>query len=250
MGEQKDFGNYSWDFKLNGIGSSSSDYGSNDWTDSLLKDMLNGIYYTSEVGDCYKSGENGIPGQCDFTGTGTELSKGLDDTARNMVDKDVIWNLGGYTDGNITTSKFYEKERGTLVNTSIKRNTEWSKETDVGDKHNGIGLMYPSDYGYAVGGSVRSECLSYDIFSYYSYGCVANDWLKPSSDLWTLTPLSSYTNIAFDIGSAGYVYNGYNVYGSFAVWPTLYLKSSVKILPNSKQNQEYGSVDNPFILAN
>ena len=50
---QKDFGKYGWDAKTSGVGSSDSIYGSNDWTDSLLKDMLNGIYYESSTGDYY-----------------------------------------------------------------------------------------------------------------------------------------------------------------------------------------------------
>ena len=49
---QKNFGNHSWDHKLTSIGSSLSDNGSNDWTDSELKDMLNGIYCESSSGDC------------------------------------------------------------------------------------------------------------------------------------------------------------------------------------------------------
>ena len=137
-------GKYSWDYKLAGNGSSDSPHGSNDWTDSQLKDMLNGIYYESSTGDCIA--QDSKKKQCDFTGNGEE-PKGFNDEARKMIDKDVTWNLGAsYV---VTASQYYEKERGTKVysNGGITRPIEWSKTTDVGNKHKSVGLMYPSDYG-------------------------------------------------------------------------------------------------------
>ncbi len=128
VGEQKNFGNYYWDTS------------NNNWTTNKLKDMLNGIYYESSTGDCYSSSS---ASQCDFN-TGTDLPKGLDDTARNMIDKEVIWNIGGSsTKQDVTVKMFYERERGT--STYGGNPSEWSKETDVGEKNNGIGLIYPSD---------------------------------------------------------------------------------------------------------
>ena len=39
------FGNYSWDYKKNGVGTSTNDLGSNDWSDSQLMMMLNPTNY-------------------------------------------------------------------------------------------------------------------------------------------------------------------------------------------------------------
>ena len=73
---------YSWDYKLNGVGSSIGNLGSNDWTDSQLKDMLNGIYYSSLSGECYKASSN--PTMCDFTlEKGTP--QGLNEIARKIL---------------------------------------------------------------------------------------------------------------------------------------------------------------------
>ena len=84
----------------------------------------------------------------------------------------------------------------------------------------------------------------------YKNECGGTDWLKPSSGYaWTLTPVYNYSYLSFFVENSGLIGNNGVIHDGF-VWPTLYLKSSVKILPNSKQNQEYGSVDNPFILAN
>ena len=93
--DQKDFGNYSWDR------SEDEDYTSN-WSTSKLKDMLNGIYYESKIGECYigDNGSNAVQNTCDFS-TGTELPKGLDEVARSMIDKEVIWTLGGMTRGSV-----------------------------------------------------------------------------------------------------------------------------------------------------
>ena len=102
-----------------------------------------------------------------------------------------VWNLGGIVSTGSTVTGFashwYEYERGTAVYTG--RPIEWTGS---------IGLMYPSDYGYATsGGSTtdRASCLATALFvwnnSSYS-DCKNNDWLYNSSDYqWTLTPSSS-----------------------------------------------------------
>ena len=248
---QKDLGNYSWDYKKN-VGSSTGTYGSNDWTDSQLKDMLNGIYYNSSSGDCLtdkNSGNYPVQKTCDFS-NGAELPKGLDEIARTMVDSDVIWNIGGWSNLlSATANQSYEYERGTKVysDSNITRPTEWSKTTDVGNKHNGIGLIYLSDYGYSVGGNNRENCLSKYLME-YSNECINNIWLKPSDALWTLSPCASEKNIISYISLNNI--SATSTHSSIRVWPTLYLKSSIKIKTNSNPDKVYGSIDNPFILTN
>ena len=115
-----DLGYYSWDYK--------SSY-NNDWTTSTLKDMLNGIYYNSEIGDCYQDVNNPTPTECDFTDNNIhELSKGLNETARGMIDKDVIWNIGEPNDI-YNASTMYEKERSVSLKESGYPSV-WTKEND------------------------------------------------------------------------------------------------------------------------
>ena len=237
MNIQKDFENYSWDY------GTTSPY-TNNWTTSKLKNMLNGIYYESGTGDCYK---NSSATQCNFN-SGIDLPKGLDNASRNMIDKEVIWNLGGYNTPYINVKEFYERERGISTGNNNEYPSEWNKETDVGEKYNGIGLIYPSDFGYAVGGEVRNNCLTESLASYDKKNCGVNDWLKPNNDvLWTMTPLSSGISDSFIIVSSGFVGQA-PVYSAHVVWPTLYLKPTVKITDNPQSNKDYGSIDNPFIL--
>ena len=213
-------GSYGWDNKGSGTGSSTSSWGSNDWSDSALQIVLNeGAYWNRTSGEC-PSGSNGKTTSCDFTSTG------LTEEAKSMIGN-AKWNLGGVSsESNIASisSSFYTSERGTTVYAG--RPTEW-----IGK----IGLMYPSDYGYATsGGSTtnRETCLNTELFNWDRSSvsdCKDNDWLYDSSnDQWTITPNSSNSNYVFNLYSIGPVYSNFAYY-SYAVSPALYLSSNVKI---------------------
>ena len=225
-------GEYSRDNKPNGTGSSTSTYGSNDWTDSTLKEVLNnGPYWNRTSGNC-PSGQNGATTSCDFS------ANGLTEEAKQMI-SDAVWNLGGSsTNNDITASMFYERERGTAVYS--ERPTKWTGK---------IGLMYPSDYGYATsGGSTtnRTNCLNTALFNWNSSrDCYNNDWLYNSSNFqWTLTPSASHSYFAFIVYSSGLVSGTITVQApSYGISPALYLNSNIKIV-----NGE-GTESNPFVLS-
>ncbi len=254
-------GDYSWDYKTNGKGSSTSSSGSNDWTDSQLMEMLNDGYYNSSSDvSCYKGSSSSTT--CDFTSTG------LKESARDMIDKEIIWNLGGSSSyDDVTVSQFYESERGTSVYSSglpFAGETEWkvsntgrASEETTNEKHSdeslfrSIALPYPSDYGYATSGGSkgRAACLAKEIYNWYNNDyateCGGNDWLKPDSGyMWTLSPFSSasYSNYVFSVSSDGFVYDG-NANGSSGVLPALYLSSKVSITDGT------GSSSSPFVLS-
>ena len=114
--------------------------------------------------------------------------------------------------------------------------------------------MYPSDYGYAVGGNDRISCLTISMNTWYESSCYKNDWLIDSIwDQWTLTPVphnqKAYNE--FQIYSGSNSYAGGNVQycngdASNAVRPVAYLKSSIKIKNSSES--DYGSKNNPFTI--
>ena len=129
-------GRYSWDNKPNGVGSSTNVYGSNDWSDSTLQQVLNsGAYWNQTSGEC-PYGDDGATTSCDFS------TNGLTEEAKTMI-SDAKWNLGGtasYTSSsNGLASHWYTYERGTEVYSG--RPTEW-----IGK----IGLMYPSEVGAPI----------------------------------------------------------------------------------------------------
>ena len=232
-------GDYTRDNKASGTGSSDIEYGSNDWTDSALKEVLNnGAYYNKTSGTC-PTGQNGATTPCDFT------SNGLTEAAKNQIDT-ITWKLGGTGKFNTTnTIQFYVYERGTTTYTG--RPTEWQGK---------VGLMYPSDYGYATSGNSsvnRTSCLNKELFNWddSSYSdCKDNDWLYSSSTTqWTLTPNSDFSYNVFSVFFLGYVGSGGELYGwcdarsKFGVRPSVYLKSSTTIVDGN------GTLENPYVLS-
>ena len=248
VGNQKDFGNYSW----------NTNWTSN-WTEATLKDMLNGIYYKSETGECYigNNYDHYAPnyGPCDFS-SGTDLPKGLDEMSRNMVDSEVIWNISGSEDYE-TTKKYYEKERGSASPSHDRYAespeyypAEWSDETDVGGKHNGIGLIYPSDYGYATNGGSLGRNLCLNVWfngrnNYWIKGneCYENDWLKPDKYIFTLfTYLYTGSDVYSINPNYGISPGSDTVVMTNAVWPTAYLTKNVTITSGE------GTMEKPYEL--
>ena len=241
---------FSWDYKRNGVGTSTRDDGSNDWSDSQLMMMLNptdylkygytidnnivkdskgqaiyqnmGSYYNGTLGCRPASITSGSSFSCtsiDFTSTGLK-----NDLTRNAIES-VVWNLGGsssYT--GVTARMFYKRERGTTVYSG--RPTTWRGK---------IGLMYPSDYGYATaGGSTidRATCLAKEMNNWDGSGvsdCKNNDYLFKGVTEWTLVPYSPISFTAFYVGYGGDVGGGYFVIGTYAVRPAAYLKSSISL---------------------
>ena len=177
----------------------------NDWSKASLQTTLNGEYYN-----------------------GTYATGALkNDTTRNAIES-VVWNLGGSSTYNdVTSSMFYERERGTTVYSG--------RPTTLPGK---IGLMYPSDYGYATsGGSTtdRATCLAKELYNWDGSGvsdCKNNDYLfKSAYTQWTLAPYLSFSYLAFNVTSTGYVnyFSNSRVNYPHAVRPAAYLKSSISL---------------------
>ena len=189
-------GNYSWDSSDSSV---NNGYGVNDWTDADAMKLLNpghdsesiggSLYYNAKSGTCYY-GRNNATTSCDFTSTGLK-----NDITRNAIEE-VVWNLGGTDAYNTSTaSMFYTAERGTTVYSG--RPTTWTGK---------IGLMYPSDYGYATSGGTtkdRSACLAKELYNWDSSDfsdCKGNDYLYNSSLYqWTLAPYSADARNVFGV---------------------------------------------------
>ncbi len=231
-------GNYSWDSSASSV---NDGYGVNDWTDADAMKLLNpghasesaggSLYYNAKSGTCYADSSNATT-TCDFTSTGLK-----NDTTKNAIEN-VVWNVGGsLTYNDVTASMFYERERGTTVYSG--RPTTWTGK---------IGLMYPSDYGYATaGGSTanRASCLAKELYNWdnSSYSdCKKNDYLyKSSCHQWTLAHSLSNARFVFYVRSFSNAIDG-NAYNAFGVRPTLYLKSSISIASGN------GTSSNPYQL--
>ena len=234
-------GYYSWDNKDTSAGAENND-GKNNWTDARLNYLLNeghesesiggSLYWNSGSGTCY-SGSGNATKKCDFTTTG------LKEEAREMIG-DTLWYLGGTSSyqstSNGLTSHFYSYERGTTVYSG--RSTSW-----IGK----IGLIYPSDYGYATSGGTitdRNACLNKELYNWDSSDfsdCKNNDWIFNSSNQWTITPRAYNSSYVFCVSSAGFV-SGSRANFTYGVRPVVFLKSNIKIIDGD------GSSSNPYTL--
>ena len=168
--------------------------------------------------------------------SGDYWTNNLSDNAKSMIG-DTLWYLGGSSTYNdVTASMFYERERGTTVYSG--RSTSW-----VGK----IGLMYPSDYGYATSGGTttdRNTCLNKQLFNWNSSDfsdCKNNDWIFNSSYQWTITPRASSAYLVFCLFNTGYVHSN-SANFTYGVRPVVFLKSNIKIVDGD------GSSSNPYIL--
>ena len=166
---------------------------------------------------------------------------GLNDTAKSMIG-DAKWYLGGISNSNSSSnglaSHFYKNERGTTVYSG--RNINW-----IGK----VGLMYPSDYGYATSGgnsTNRASCMAKELYNWddSSYSdCQSNDWIPYfSQDYWTMSPRADSSSRAFSVSSTGCVYY-YGANSFSVVSPVVYLKSTINITGGT------GSSTDPFILG-
>ncbi len=247
-------GKFYWDKKQIGVGSSTANWGSNKWNDSQLMMMLNPrdripANYTID-NDGYVLDQKGYkiyrnsgsywdrttgyrPEQAttnSFTESSVSFNSiGLTAEAKEMISSS-MWtinvNINSILDfQNTLTKEFYSYE-------AIKK--EWIGE---------VGLMYPSDYGYATNGGEttnREECLNYELSSWYEKeDCYSNDWLyKPLTHQFTMIRMGS--NNILEIFKDVYYREPNNEY---YVKPVIYLKSNILIT-----GEINGSSTSPFTL--
>ena len=219
-------GKYSWDSSASTVNSGS---GINDWSKADLMTELNTLYYNSKSGTCY-NGQYNASTTCNFTSTG------LDSTARSMIDN-AVYHLGGSSStSGLYADDYYNAERGTTVYSCSTDDGACPRATTWIGK---IGIMYPSDYAYAVDLGLCTK----DVYYYDNSTCKSNDWLYLGSNEWTIIPASSNAFNAFYVRSTGYVHDGRGVYSAYAARPVLYLKSDVTIVGGE------GTSSNPYQLG-
>ncbi len=245
--------NYSWDSSLGGSSGANNGQGVNEWSEADIEKVLNDEYLYRRAGSnrCYKDDSNTTETCPDWANIG------IRNEARSMI-ANVKWNTGtlaeNYSSFYNDVEKFnakgmYESERSShtgkelcqasgtsYCNDKVNRTTIWTGK---------VGLMYPSDYGYAVGTEVRVTCLGDTMTSYKNNNCMTNDWLyDANNDQWTMIPEPnlSYASSVFSVISNGLVNSG-TTCNAKAIRPTLYLSSSVKIIDGS------GEASDPFVLS-
>ena len=194
----------------------------NDWTNASLRQLLNEDYYTRSN---------------DYS------SNGLLENSRLMVDNDTIWNLGSVDQnlyGRYQLFEWYNVERGKNV---------YSTNPYLWKDGNKVGLIYASDYMYAIDGEMKDTCKTSSLYT--DNLCYTQNWLYKdvNSATWTIV---TYQNLEYSsllihsndiISNKGMVAGGGSTGNARSIYPTLYLKSNVKITSGK------GEENNPFKIT-
>ena len=239
----------SWDTSDESV---NGGYGINQWGESTYEDgttyegsdlmqYLNKMYYGGTSVTCYNR-ENNTTTTCPKDSKGNFLT--IDETSKKLIDNHT-WNTGAIKISESTdTLLFYNAERGMVsgksscsdgdnCNDTVERTTTWTGY---------IALPYVTDYAYASNESIcEINMLAQD--SSNTYICRSNNWIYSKYNVWYLAPYAAFgfANSSFFIHANGKLLNRI-VSADYNVFPSIYLKSKVKIESGN------GTSSNPYIL--
>ena len=220
---------FSWDYPSSGSYNNiwatitSGNYSNSLTSGSQLMKLLNsGAWWNGTSGSYYQSiGYDTTAITVNFT------NYKLSDKAKSYITTSRYY-LGGFNNTPPLTNEMYGYERGTL-RYDTNRPLYWEGM---------VGLMYPSDYGYAAGNS----CVSGTKLRDYEGGCMNKDWLYISNTYqWLMSPGSDQSYLVFYVVSSGWVGYDYSK-NTLAVSPVFYLTSSASISDGE------GTLNKPYIL--
>ena len=219
---------FSWDYTSSGSYSNiwatitSGNYSNSLTSGSQLMKLLNsGLWWNGTSGSYYNNST--IATTVNFT------NYKLSDKAKSYISTSRYY-LGGYNKSQgVMTNQFYTYERGT-TRYDTNRPLYWDGM---------VGLMYPSDFGYAAGNTCVTGTDPYN----YDGGCYQKDWLNDTSNnQWLMSPYSGTSYSAFFVDSSGVVYR-YTVTRVDSVRPVFFLNSSASI------SEGEGTSVAPYILS-
>ena len=177
---------------------SVSTYGSNNWTTSEFNTINLNTNYWNYLGAAWQ----------------------------NLI-VETTWHLGGMTSYNNTAKVFYDGERN--------NDGYGSNPTTYTDE---IGLIYPSDYGYAA----SPDAWATNLGSYNNSTITANNWMYMGLTEWTITPYSSGSYNVFSVRNNGNLSSASALNGRSAR-PVFYLESNVALQGGN------GTSSDPYRLA-
>ena len=183
------------------------------WIGSSIQELLNSCYLgKKDVCSKYCYAHSTTQGVCNYSQNGINEN----DSYGNMIEG-VYYNMG-MSNGYSSSSVVYANE--------VKKQVSEKSMT---------GLMYASDFGYAISGYTGN--LGYSSAN----SQMVNNWLFGQSYEWTMTAFSS-SNPVYVSNYGGLSGNNNASYG-FAVRPVLYLQSNVNKLSGD------GSIASPYTLG-
>ena len=156
----------------------------------------------------------------------------LSDKAKSYISTSRYY-LGGYNNNSPLTNEMYGYERG-ILRYDTNRPLYWDGM---------VGLIYPSDYGYASG-KLCSDSISVNS---YNDSCKDRNWIFNNSNQWLITPRSDSSNLVFYLNSTGtvsiiYIPTPEGAAKRRNVRPTFFLTSTTTIVSGT------GSIDDPYVI--
>ena len=220
---------FSWDYTSSGSYSNiwatitSGNYSNSLTSGSQLMKLLNsGAWWNGTSGSYYNNSTTAT--NVNFT------NYKLSDKAKSYITTSRYY-LGGYNNSNILTSAMYGYERGTN-SSATSRPLYWDGM---------VGLLYPSDYGYAAG----NTCVTGTTLYNYGAGCKNKGWFYNTKDQWLVTPnsMAEYSCVfyIYSDGKIGFFGDDNTQFANF-VHPVFYLTSTTSIIDGD------GTLNNPYIL--
>lgn len=183
------------------------------WTGSTIQGLLNTCFLGKKDGcSKYCYAHSSTQGVCNYLRNGINEN----DSYGSMIES-IYYNTGMAGSYSLSSSNFYAKE-------IIKQTSE----------NTSIGLMYASDFGYAISGYTGNLSDS------SANSQMVNNWLFGQGYEWTMTAYSSSNSVTvlYYGGLSGSV-----AYYSYAVRPVLYLQSNVSKLSGD------GTMASPYTLG-
>ena len=192
-----------------------TDYSSSNpivWIGSTIQGLLNTCFLGKKDGcDKYCYAYSTTQGVCNYSQNGINEN----DSYGNMIES-VYYNIG--------ISNSYNSSSVVYANEVKKQVSEKSM----------AGLMYASDFGYAISGYTGN--LGYSSAN----SQMVNNWLFGQSYEWTMTAYSSSRPVRVNNNGS---LSHYIAYNGYAVRPVLYLQSNVNKLSGD------GSIASPYTLG-
>ena len=214
------------------LGTDSRDYyGNYDSRDSYYKGSMDistiaGYRWNYDTSVSTDGSNDWITSELNKINLNTNYLNYLGSSWSSMID-DTLWYLGGMTSSSNTAKSFYMGERN---NAGYGSNpTRYTAK---------IGLMYPSDYGYAAYPNAWATYIS----DYESDAIKENNWLYMGLNEWTITPYSSSSCIVFNPYDLGWLHNSF-AYLERSVRPVFYLKSNISYASGN------GTKSNPYRIS-
>ena len=177
------------------------------WMGSNIQNLLNTCYLgrkSSCDSYCYSYNNSG-KGTCDYSSDGIDAT----DYYGKMVE-DIYFNVGAGDGTDKTAANYYTQEIATHATSTSK-----------------IGLMYASDWGYAIEGytGVLGD-------SGKPQNSSDKNWLFSNGDEWTMSAYSSSYPVSVSGANGrnyGCLYDG-SYWNGYSIRPVLYLKSNVYVV--------------------